>query len=40
VPEEFGGAQLDYLTLALVVEEIAAGEAPAPSLNWLRSTRF
>jgi alkylation response protein AidB-like acyl-CoA dehydrogenase len=26
VPEEFGGAQLDYLTLALVVEEIAAGD--------------
>ena len=26
VPEEFGGANLDYLTLALVVEEIAAGD--------------
>ncbi len=26
VPEEFGGAQLDYLTLALVLEEIAAGD--------------
>ena len=26
VPEEFGGAHLDYLTLALVVEEIAAGD--------------
>ena len=26
VPEEFGGADLDYLTLALVVEEIAAGD--------------
>ena len=26
VPEEFGGANLDYLTLALVLEEIAAGD--------------
>ncbi|MCW5222980.1 acyl-CoA dehydrogenase family protein [Verminephrobacter aporrectodeae] len=26
VPEEFGGAQLDHLTLALVLEEIAAGD--------------
>jgi alkylation response protein AidB-like acyl-CoA dehydrogenase len=26
VPEELGGAQLDYLTLALVLEEIAAGD--------------
>jgi alkylation response protein AidB-like acyl-CoA dehydrogenase len=26
VPEEFGGAQLDYLTLSLVLEEIAAGD--------------
>ena len=26
VPEEFGGAQLDYVTLALVLEEIAAGD--------------
>lgn len=26
VPEEFGGAALDYLTLALVLEEIAAGD--------------
>ena len=26
VPEAFGGANLDYLTLALVVEEIAAGD--------------
>ena len=26
VPEEFGGADLDYLTLALVIEEIAAGD--------------
>jgi hypothetical protein len=26
VPEEFGGAHLDYLTLALVLEEIAAGD--------------
>ncbi|MEI6620261.1 MAG: acyl-CoA dehydrogenase family protein, partial [Betaproteobacteria bacterium] len=26
VPEEFGGVQLDYLTLALVLEEIAAGD--------------
>ena len=26
VPEEFGGANLDYLTLAVVVEEIAAGD--------------
>jgi butyryl-CoA dehydrogenase len=26
VPEEYGGAQLDYLTLALVLEEIAAGD--------------
>ncbi len=26
VPEEFGGAGLDYLTLALVLEEIAAGD--------------
>jgi alkylation response protein AidB-like acyl-CoA dehydrogenase len=26
VPEEWGGAQLDYLTLALVLEEIAAGD--------------
>ncbi len=26
VPEEDGGAGLDYLTLALVVEEIAAGD--------------
>ena len=26
VPEEFGGADLDYLTLALVLEEIAAGD--------------
>ncbi|MES2685892.1 MAG: acyl-CoA dehydrogenase family protein [Pseudomonadota bacterium] len=26
VPEEFGGANLDYMTLALVLEEIAAGD--------------
>ena len=26
VPEEYGGANLDYLTLALVIEEIAAGD--------------
>ncbi|MDI1275575.1 acyl-CoA dehydrogenase family protein [Polaromonas sp.] len=26
VPEELGGAHLDYLTLALVIEEIAAGD--------------
>jgi len=26
VPEQYGGAQLDYLTLALVLEEIAAGD--------------
>ena len=26
VPDEFGGADLDYLTLALVIEEIAAGD--------------
>ncbi len=26
VPEEFGGVNLDYLTLALVIEEIAAGD--------------
>ncbi|HET8745509.1 MAG TPA: acyl-CoA dehydrogenase family protein, partial [Ramlibacter sp.] len=26
VPEEYGGAGLDYLTLALVLEEIAAGD--------------
>ena len=26
VPEAFGGANLDYLTLALVIEEIAAGD--------------
>ena len=26
VPEEFGGAQLDYLSLAVVLEEIAAGD--------------
>jgi len=26
VPEEWGGANLDYLTLALVIEEIAAGD--------------
>ena len=26
VPEELGGADLDYLTLALVIEEIAAGD--------------
>ena len=26
VPEEFGGAHLDYLTLAVVLEEIAAGD--------------
>ena len=26
VPEEFGGASLDYVTLALVLEEIAAGD--------------
>src|SRR3954467_3289174 len=26
VPEEFGGAGLDYMTLALVLEEIAAGD--------------
>lgn len=26
VPEEFGGVNLDYLTLALVLEEIAAGD--------------
>ena len=25
VPEEFGGAGLDFVTLALVLEEIAAG---------------
>ena len=26
VPEEWGGANLDYVTLALVLEEIAAGD--------------
>ena len=26
VPEEWGGAELDYVTLALVLEEIAAGD--------------
>jgi alkylation response protein AidB-like acyl-CoA dehydrogenase len=26
VPEEYGGVQLDYMTLALVLEEIAAGD--------------
>ena len=26
VPEEFGGAGLDYLALAIVIEEIAAGD--------------
>jgi alkylation response protein AidB-like acyl-CoA dehydrogenase len=26
VPEEYGGANLDYLTLALVLEEVAAGD--------------
>src|SRR3569833_194031 len=26
VPEEYGGAGLDYITLALVLEEIAAGD--------------
>ena len=26
MPEEFGGADLDYVTLALVLEEIAAGD--------------
>ena len=26
VPEQYGGAGLDYLTLALVLEEIAAGD--------------
>jgi len=26
VPEEFGGANLDYVTLALVLEEVAAGD--------------
>jgi alkylation response protein AidB-like acyl-CoA dehydrogenase len=26
VPEEYGGVQLDYLSLALVLEEIAAGD--------------
>ena len=26
VPEEYGGAGLDYLTLSLVLEEIAAGD--------------
>ena len=26
VPEEWGGAQMDYLTLAVVLEEIAAGD--------------
>jgi alkylation response protein AidB-like acyl-CoA dehydrogenase len=26
VPEEYGGAGLDYVTLALVLEEIAAGD--------------
>ena len=26
VPEEYGGAGLDYLSLALVLEEIAAGD--------------
>ena len=26
VPEDLGGAGLDYLTLALVLEEIAAGD--------------
>ncbi len=26
VPEDFGGAQLDYLSLAVVLEEIAAGD--------------
>src|SRR3954463_13128318 len=36
VPEEFGGAGLDYLTLAVVLEEIAAGDggtSPAISVT-------
>ena len=32
VPEEFGGADLDYLTLALVIEEIAAGDGGTSTL--------
>jgi butyryl-CoA dehydrogenase len=28
VPEELGGAGFDYLTLAVVLEEIAAGDGP------------
>ena len=30
VPEEYGGAGLDYLSLALVLEEIAAGGGDHP----------
>ena len=32
VPEEFGGANLDYVTLALVLEEIAAGDGGTSTL--------
>ena len=32
VPEELGGANLDYLTLALVLEEIAAGDGGASTV--------
>ena len=37
VPDQYGGARLDYTTLAIILEEIAAsdGQAPAP---WCRST--
>ena len=33
VPEEFGGANLDYVTLALVLEEIAAGDGGTSTAN-------
>lgn len=32
VPEEFGGAGLDYLTLAVVLEEIAAGDGATSTI--------
>jgi hypothetical protein len=43
VPEEFGGAQLDYLTLALVVEKSRPGDGGTStviSVTNSRSTRF
>ena len=46
VPEELGGAHLDYVTLALVLEEIAAGDGGTstaisgwPGPGWLANTR-